>query len=101
VRVAIGVVIGVCSVAAAGQCKPAASWLCLVRRYKLNIWDVGGQKTLRPYWRNYFEKTDGLIWVVDSAGIHMLRTHMPGYVLELLVVGVLKAPRCAGTMLCV
>jgi hypothetical protein len=24
---------------------------------------------LRPYWRNYFEKTDGLIWVVDSAGV--------------------------------
>ncbi|KAL8912690.1 MAG: hypothetical protein Q9171_002323 [Xanthocarpia ochracea] len=35
--------------------------------YKLNIWDVGGQKTLRTYWRNYFEKTDALIWVVDSA----------------------------------
>ncbi|GAX75160.1 hypothetical protein CEUSTIGMA_g2604.t1 [Chlamydomonas eustigma] len=35
--------------------------------FKLNIWDVGGQKTLRPYWRNYYEKTDGLIWVVDSA----------------------------------
>ncbi|KAI9726451.1 MAG: ADP-ribosylation factor-like protein 2 [Chrysothrix sp. TS-e1954] len=34
--------------------------------YKLNIWDVGGQKTLRTYWRNYFEKTDTLIWVVDS-----------------------------------
>ncbi|KEY65915.1 hypothetical protein S7711_07945 [Stachybotrys chartarum IBT 7711] len=34
--------------------------------YKLNIWDVGGQKTLRSYWRNYFEKTDALIWVVDS-----------------------------------
>ncbi|KAG8665566.1 hypothetical protein FPOAC1_010365 [Fusarium poae] len=31
--------------------------------YKLNIWDVGGQKTLRSYWRNYFEKTDALIWV--------------------------------------
>lgn len=28
--------------------------------------DVGGQKTLRSYWRNYFEKTDALIWVVDS-----------------------------------
>jgi GTPase SAR1 family protein len=27
---------------------------------------VGGQKTLRSYWRNYFEKTDALIWVVDS-----------------------------------
>ncbi len=29
--------------------------------YKLNIWDVGGQKTLRSYWRNYFEETDGLV----------------------------------------
>ncbi|KAL8804757.1 MAG: hypothetical protein Q9200_005686, partial [Gallowayella weberi] len=29
--------------------------------------DVGGQKTLRTYWRNYFEKTDALIWVVDAA----------------------------------
>ncbi|KAF2092746.1 ARF/SAR superfamily [Rhizodiscina lignyota] len=34
--------------------------------YKLNIWDVGGQKTLRTYWKNYFERTDTLIWVVDS-----------------------------------
>jgi len=40
--------------------------------YKLNIWDVGGQKTLRPYWRNYYEKTDGLIWVVDSADLARL-----------------------------
>lgn len=31
------------------------------------MWDVGGQKTIRSYWRNYFEQTDGLIWVVDSA----------------------------------
>jgi ADP-ribosylation factor-like protein 2 len=22
---------------------------------------------LRSYWRNYFESTDGLVWVVDSA----------------------------------
>jgi len=35
-------------------------------KYKLNIWDVGGQKTLRAYWRNYFEQTDGVVWVVDS-----------------------------------
>lgn len=27
---------------------------------------MGGQTTIRSYWRNYFEKTDGLIWVVDS-----------------------------------
>lgn len=36
-------------------------------RFQLNIWDVGGQKSLRSYWRNYFESTDGLVWVVDSA----------------------------------
>ncbi|KAH9950144.1 GTP-binding protein [Amylocystis lapponica] len=36
------------------------------RKYTLNIWDVGGQRTLRPYWRNYFEQTDALVWVVDS-----------------------------------
>jgi ADP-ribosylation factor-like protein 2 len=35
--------------------------------YKLNCWDIGGQKSLRSYWRNYFEQTDALIWVVDSA----------------------------------
>ena len=37
------------------------------RGFKLNVWDVGGQTSLRSYWRNYFEQTDGLIWVVDSA----------------------------------
>ena len=28
---------------------------------------MGGQRSLRSYWRNYFESTDGLVWVVDSA----------------------------------
>ncbi|AXA50455.1 ADP-ribosylation factor-like protein 2 [Malassezia restricta] len=42
----------------------------LVRHsFTLNIWDVGGQRTLRPYWRNYFEKTDGVVWVVDSGDV--------------------------------
>lgn len=27
---------------------------------------MGGQRTLRPYWRNYFEQTDAMVWVVDS-----------------------------------
>ena len=43
------------------------------RSYKLNIWDVGGQTSLRSYWRNYFEQTDGIIWVVDSADRARLR----------------------------
>ena len=41
-------------------------------RYRLNIWDVGGQKTLRSYWRNYYEQTDALIWVVDTTDLHRL-----------------------------
>lgn len=38
----------------------------------MNVWDVGGQKTLRSYWRNYFESTDGLIWVLDSADVRRM-----------------------------
>jgi len=35
--------------------------------FKLNVWDIGGQREIRPYWRNYYEQTDALIYVVDSA----------------------------------
>mmetsp|Transcript_7636 Transcript_7636/g.10624 ORF Transcript_7636/g.10624 Transcript_7636/m.10624 type:complete len:186 (+) Transcript_7636:79-636(+) len=35
--------------------------------FKLNVWDIGGQKSIRPYWRNYFDQTDALVYVVDSA----------------------------------
>ena len=34
--------------------------------FKLNMWDIGGQRTIRPYWRNYYDNTDGLIFVMDS-----------------------------------
>ena len=37
------------------------------RGYKLNVWDVGGQKTIRSYWRNYFDQTDALVYVIDAA----------------------------------
>jgi ADP-ribosylation factor-like protein 3 len=35
--------------------------------FKLNIWDVGGQKSIRPYWRNYFDTTNAMIYVIDSS----------------------------------
>ena len=35
--------------------------------FKMNVFDIGGQKAIRPYWKNYYENTDALIWVVDSA----------------------------------
>eukprot|EP00700_Malawimonas_jakobiformis_P002584 EC724500.1.p1 GENE.EC724500.1~~EC724500.1.p1 ORF type:complete len:180 (+),score=40.56 EC724500.1:28-567(+) len=36
-------------------------------KFELKVWDIGGQKTIRPYWRNYFERTDALVYVIDSA----------------------------------
>jgi ADP-ribosylation factor-like protein 3 len=29
--------------------------------FKLHVWDIGGQKAIRPYWRNYYENTDALV----------------------------------------
>ncbi|MCJ1463259.1 hypothetical protein MMC07_001865 [Pseudocyphellaria aurata] len=58
--------------------------------YKLNIWDVGGQDTLRSYWRNYFEKTDALIWVVDATDrrrIDDCRAELAGLLLEERLMG--------------
>ena len=31
------------------------------------VWDVGGQDTIRPLWKHYFQNTDALIFVVDAA----------------------------------
>mmetsp|Transcript_26978 Transcript_26978/g.69812 ORF Transcript_26978/g.69812 Transcript_26978/m.69812 type:complete len:181 (-) Transcript_26978:1-543(-) len=35
--------------------------------FKLNVWDIGGQKSIREYWSNYFDSTDALVYVIDSA----------------------------------
>lgn len=40
--------------------------------FKLNVWDIGGQKTIRPYWSNYFESSDVLCYVVDSSDARRL-----------------------------
>ena len=33
--------------------------------FKLNVWDIGGQKKLRPYWQNYYENVDVLVSIVS------------------------------------
>eukprot|EP00932_Pfiesteria_piscicida_P020333 SRR837773.7138.p1 GENE.SRR837773.7138~~SRR837773.7138.p1 ORF type:complete len:170 (-),score=99.40 SRR837773.7138:98-607(-) len=35
--------------------------------FKLNVWDIGGQRSIRQYWSNYFESSDALVYVVDSS----------------------------------
>ena len=44
-----------------------------VSNFKVNVWDVGGQRSIRAFWRNYFDTTDGLVWVVDSSDRHRLQ----------------------------
>jgi small GTP-binding protein len=38
-----------------------------VGKLRLQIWDLGGQRDLRPFWRLYYRKTDGVVFVIDSA----------------------------------
>mgnify|MGYP001563437523 CR=1 FL=1 len=35
--------------------------------FKLNMWDIGGQKAIRAYWPHYYDDVDCLIYVVDAA----------------------------------
>lgn len=38
----------------------------------LNVWDIGGQRAIRPYWANYYAGTHALIYVVDSSDLKRL-----------------------------
>lgn len=33
---------------------------------EFQVWDLGGQSSIRPYWRCYYPNTDAIIYVVDS-----------------------------------
>ncbi|MES1912774.1 MAG: ADP-ribosylation factor 1 [Cercozoa sp. M6MM] len=37
------------------------------RGINFTMWDVGGQDKIRPLWRHYYQNTDAIIFVVDSA----------------------------------
>eukprot|EP01017_Pseudomicrothorax_dubius_P040460 TRINITY_DN6329_c0_g2_i4.p1 TRINITY_DN6329_c0_g2~~TRINITY_DN6329_c0_g2_i4.p1 ORF type:complete len:115 (+),score=19.48 TRINITY_DN6329_c0_g2_i4:124-468(+) len=32
----------------------------------LQVWDLGGQTAIRPYWRSYYPNTNAIIYVIDS-----------------------------------
>lgn len=40
--------------------------------FKLNVWDIGGQRKIRPYWRNYFENTDVLVSFATTINFHTI-----------------------------
>uniref|UniRef100_A0A8C8F7I0 ADP-ribosylation factor-like protein 1 n=5 Tax=Oncorhynchus TaxID=8016 RepID=A0A8C8F7I0_ONCTS len=37
------------------------------KNLKFQVWDLGGQTSIRPYWRCYYSNTDAVIYVVDSS----------------------------------
>lgn len=53
----------------AGRCahRPAAACPHPTTPSPLQVWDLGGQTSIRPYWRCYYQNTNAIIYVVDSA----------------------------------
>lgn len=37
-----------------------------VGKLKAQVWDLGGQESIRPYWRSYYQEQEAVIFVVDS-----------------------------------
>ena len=38
------------------------------------MWDLGGQTSIRPYWRCYYPNTQAIIYVVDSSDVDRIGT---------------------------
>lgn len=37
------------------------------KNVKLQVWDLGGQESLRSTWSSYFQSTNGVIFVIDAS----------------------------------
>ncbi|KAJ5143757.1 uncharacterized protein N7515_002544 [Penicillium bovifimosum] len=44
------------------------------KNLNLNVWDLGGQTSIRPYWRCYYANTAAVVFVIDSTDIERLGT---------------------------
>lgn len=42
------------------------------KNLNFNVWDLGGQTSIRPYWRCYYANTAAVIFVIDSTDIERL-----------------------------
>lgn len=38
--------------------------------FRLNVWDIGGQKKIRTYWKHYFDATDVLVRKYSHLGVN-------------------------------
>mmetsp|Transcript_47065 Transcript_47065/g.120061 ORF Transcript_47065/g.120061 Transcript_47065/m.120061 type:complete len:183 (-) Transcript_47065:199-747(-) len=44
------------------------------KNIKFQVWDLGGQTSIRPYWRCYYPNTQAVIYVVDSSDTERIGT---------------------------
>lgn len=44
------------------------------KNVKFQVWDLGGQTSIRPYWRCYYPNTQAIIYVVDSSDVERIGT---------------------------
>jgi ADP-ribosylation factor-like protein 1 len=44
------------------------------KNIKFQVWDLGGQTSIRPYWRCYYPNTQAVIYVVDSSDVDRIGT---------------------------
>lgn len=42
------------------------------KNINFNVWDLGGQTSIRPYWRCYYTNTHAIIYVIDSTDVQRL-----------------------------
>ncbi|KAF2763979.1 ARF/SAR superfamily [Teratosphaeria nubilosa] len=44
------------------------------KNLNFNVWDLGGQTSIRPYWRCYYSNTAAVVFVIDSTDVDRLGT---------------------------
>nr|XP_019012942.1 arf/Sar family protein [Kwoniella pini CBS 10737]OCF51723.1 arf/Sar family protein [Kwoniella pini CBS 10737] len=44
------------------------------KNINFQVWDLGGQSSIRPYWRCYYANTQAIIYVIDSSDVSRLPT---------------------------
>ncbi|ODO05126.1 arf/Sar family protein [Cryptococcus wingfieldii CBS 7118] len=44
------------------------------KNINFQVWDLGGQSSIRPYWRCYYANTQAIIYVIDSSDASRLPT---------------------------
>jgi small GTP-binding protein len=42
------------------------------KKFTMNVWDIAGQDTLRPLWRQYYDNTNAIIFIIDSSDVNRI-----------------------------